>query len=1143
MALPEREETNRTRSWLLAIMPWTLIVITVGVLLSSAGQLDFDVLVDQTTFMIIYLFLLIFSLYFGVILTEGELSTTHLVGMVAFLAMPREAFPITTWVMFIGAVIGAVTLQIRERVQPRVRRRQPVNLRSMAFVIARVTLSFWVSGQLYLISGGTLPLGRLPDDVGQMILSLVIYALVYVTLYFAVFLLEVYSEGHSVAQILRSNLLRVAAIMILPIPFAFLGAEILNELSSASQTTFFAGTILIILALYALGVSEYQLRKQLNELRTVSVVTRAMRAHLNLDALLKTIYIQIAHLLDVQNFVVALYDFEEHRLNFSLVMTQGREETTRFDERGSYEKTLIGYVLRTEAPLLITENVDGRARELGLIPPENNVYSWLGVPLQAGGRELGAIVVLSRDSSRRFNRDDMRLLNIIAASSSIAIENAQLYRQQTERAEQLTTLNRVAVLLSGTLAPDEVLDTVISSASAITNARAVSVYLYWDDAHETLSLARSAGLSDSFMNDPPDPVLFRSQSDPSQKQLPIAVSDIAQDKNASFVRDILKREEKASFIELPLYVGDENLGVLVIYYEKPQVFTGDKIELLKTFANQAAQAIANARAYTSTDQAFQRSVEQLLTLAGIGRTLTSTIDLKQICDLILTNAADVTKIDVGMVVILDEVTRKPTVVSQRGYPDSIMQINELEELGLTKHAIAMAEVQRIENVADTELENITLLPDARSVLSVPILRGREALGSITLESRSAGVLSEEDSQFVSQIANQAVIAIDNARLFDRIAEDRDRMQVLLDAMEEGIMLIDEQGRIVVANPRIDLIGVNQSALTGKPLLDLLDDPDLDLMQKAGFASKEDATTLINNLIQTENYQPVSYVLSGELGMLHIRRQIIPIRHEDGAIIGLLLVYYNKTEEEELARSREEISRMIVHDLRSPLTAVTTSLKLLTDFVPKDADFYSLVETTTDASRRAIRKLLSRVDSLLDISKMESGQLSVDTELNELSEIAKNVISELQPLAQELDVILESAINEDVPPLNIDGDKVERLILNLVDNALKYSPGESNITIRANAPGVNGANPGYLRVDVIDQGPGVPTEYKETLFDRFVQIEGRRKVRRGVGLGLTFCRMVVEAHGGHIWIEDNAEGGSIFAFTLPLASVERLPDDE
>ena len=1143
MALPEREETNRTRSWLLAIMPWTLIVITVGVLLSSAGQLDFDVLVDQTTFMIIYLFLLIFSLYFGVILTEGELSTTHLVGMVAFLAMPREAFPITTWVMFIGAVIGAVTLQIRERVQPRVRRRQPVNLRSMAFVIARVTLSFWVSGQLYLISGGTLPLGRLPDDVGQMILSLVIYALVYVTLYFAVFLLEVYSEGHSVAQILRSNLLRVAAIMILPIPFAFLGAEILNELSSASQTTFFAGTILIILALYALGVSEYQLRKQLNELRTVSVVTRAMRAHLNLDALLKTIYIQIAHLLDVQNFVVALYDFEEHRLNFSLVMTQGREETTRFDERGSYEKTLIGYVLRTEAPLLITENVDGRARELGLIPPENNVYSWLGVPLQAGGRELGAIVVLSRDSSRRFNRDDMRLLNIIAASSSIAIENAQLYRQQTERAEQLTTLNRVAVLLSGTLAPDEVLDTVISSASAITNARAVSVYLYWDDAHETLSLARSAGLSDSFMNDPPDPVLFRSQSDPSQKQLPMAVSDIAQDKNASFVRDILKREEKASFIELPLYVGDENLGVLVIYYEKPQVFTGDKIELLKTFANQAAQAIANARAYTSTDQAFQRSVEQLLTLAGIGRTLTSTIDLKQICDLILTNAADVTKIDVGMVVILDEVTRKPTVVSQRGYPDSIMQINELEELGLTKHAIAMAEVQRIENVADTELENITLLPDARSVLSVPILRGREALGSITLESRSAGVLSEEDSQFVSQIANQAVIAIDNARLFDRIAEDRDRMQVLLDAMEEGIMLIDEQGRIVVANPRIDLIGVNQSALTGKPLLDLLDDPDLDLMQKAGFASKEDATTLINNLIQTENYQPVSYVLSGELGMLHIRRQIIPIRHEDGAIIGLLLVYYNKTEEEELARSREEISRMIVHDLRSPLTAVTTSLKLLTDFVPKDADFYSLVETTTDASRRAIRKLLSRVDSLLDISKMESGQLSVDTELNELSEIAKNVISELQPLAQELDVILESAINEDVPPLNIDGDKVERLILNLVDNALKYSPGESNITIRANAPGVNGANPGYLRVDVIDQGPGVPTEYKETLFDRFVQIEGRRKVRRGVGLGLTFCRMVVEAHGGHIWIEDNAEGGSIFAFTLPLASVERLPDDE
>ncbi|MCA9910912.1 MAG: hypothetical protein KC519_19790, partial [Anaerolineae bacterium] len=221
-----------------------------------------------------------------------------------------------------------------------------------------------------------------------------------------------------------------------------------------------------------------------------------------------------------------------------------------------------------------------------------------------------------------------------------------------------------------------------------------------------------------------------------------------------------------------------------------------------------------------------------------------------------------------------------------------------------------------------------------------------------------------------------------------------------------------------------------------------------------------------------------------------------------------------------------------HDLRSPLTAVTTSLKLMNEVIPAESEFKEVIDSASSAGRRAIRKLLDRVDSLLDVARLESGQINLETRSAELATIVDTVCAELSPLAYELDVKMEIDIPDTLPMLQVDADKTERVFLNLLDNALKFSPEDSAVTIRAHAPGTAGATDGYVRVDVIDLGPGVPEEYKLTLFNRFVQVRGREGRRRGSGLGLTFCRLVVEAHGGRIWIEDNNTGGTIFSFTLP-----------
>jgi signal transduction histidine kinase len=255
--------------------------------------------------------------------------------------------------------------------------------------------------------------------------------------------------------------------------------------------------------------------------------------------------------------------------------------------------------------------------------------------------------------------------------------------------------------------------------------------------------------------------------------------------------------------------------------------------------------------------------------------------------------------------------------------------------------------------------------------------------------------------------------------------------------------------------------------------------------------------------------------------------MVPVLDQQHKAMGWLMVFADATEERQLAQAREDLSRMVVHDLRGPLTAISASMKLLTEMVPTTDVLGGMVRKTTDASQRAVRKLLGLVNSLLDIAKMESGNMVLERAPHSLRPLADSVRAELEPLAEELSIRMEVQIPEHLPSLFIDSEKVERVLLNLVDNALKFSPEDGLIQIRART---NGA--GHVRVEIVDGGPGVPDDFKARIFDRFQQLDPTRSHRRGTGLGLTFCRLTVESHGGRIWIEDNPTGGSIFAFTLP-----------
>lgn len=1105
---------------------------------------------------VVYALLTAFAVYFSVPLRGGAISLAHAVGIIAFLSLPAEAQPMMTLMMFAGALLGGVPWALMGW-HPTLRRRHMRGWQTLIFIVARVTLSFYGAAQFYLAAGAPLPIEPIDElETAQQGIPLVVYALVYLLSAFTLYVTQVVSDAHTSPRFWRDNLFGLTILLLLPMPFAVMGADVAR---ADESLPFFTVTIIgVALSLFGLHVtsrSEQRLRQQLQEMQRLSSATRAMGGNLDLDELLRASYAEVQQLLGVSTFTVALKDAAHPGISYPLMMREHQPVTLTDDPP---DAPLILHVIVTRQPLMLADDPASEARQLGLLAPPEETVAWLGVPLMSGQRILGAFVISTRDPEQRFIAEDQRLLTMIATNASITIENAQLYAQKSARADQLGILNQVSALLTRTLSPTEVLDTIVSSAGMIADANAVAVYLRDNEPrtnenrapHELPPrLLRSAGLSPRFNADPPLP-LTHQEPQPRHEQMimpgPLVINNLAYLEHPPHLKRLLTQEGKRAFVELPVTYGEANLGVIVLYFDAPQTFTEEQIDLMQAFATQAAQAISNARAFASTDQALERRVEQLFVLAAMGRLLNAALDTDKIYEIVLNYATDATKAQRGLVA-LHEGEGQFRLMARRGYADGSLNDTSVFERDATAEVLTQRQALICQDVRERS-DYIPLAPRTRSLLIIPMLKGREMLGIIRLESDDRKAFSESDSHFVGQIANQAIIAADNTQLFQRVRRTRDRLQIILNAMEEGLILIDESETVILANPRVDLLGFTPDQLLDQPVTQLMARHE-HFAERLGFGSAESLRHALREMrdplrqTQTEAFysersaeghagQQVE--IESDQGVRYLQRQVIPIRNEEKHVVGLLLVFYNKTEEYELARARDSFSQMIVHDMRGPLTAVTTSIAILQSIIPQESNYRPIVDRTADASRRAIRKVLTRVDSLLDISKLESGELHLERDVTTLSHIVESVTSDLAPLAHELDVSIHCELDPALPSLHVDTDKTERMLLNLVDNGLKYSPTGGQLLVRGFVETArNGQAAPAIRIQVIDQGPGVPDEYKQRLFDRFVQIEGRQVMRRGVGLGLTFCRLVAEAHQGAIWVDDNPAGGSIFNVRLPL----------
>jgi len=538
---------------------------------------------------------------------------------------------------------------------------------------------------------------------------------------------------------------------------------------------------------------------------------------------------------------------------------------------------------------------------------------------------------------------------------------------------------------------------------------------------------------------------------------------------------------------------------------------------------------------------LERRVRELTSLNAVGRALSTHLDVSLVLNAVREQIVSLMGEDSIYVALYEPEQDRihfPLAVEE-GKPQRWRSRRPAN--GLTEYVLRTKKPLLLKGDVAAEAARLGIKPVGRipkAWLGVPLLVGEEARGVLAVQRYTSPEPYDEDHvQVLTTIAAQAAVAIENARLYQRtdeaLAQKVQELEAVLDATQEGILLLDLNGRVVRANPFArELWGVEEEEILGQEVRG-------ELAQKLGYTPEELHQTL-NDLSRHPR------TLRGEFslpGPRFIERVITPVRSAKGQTLGWLVVMRDVTEARELEAMREDLAHMIVHDLRSPLASIITGSHLLEEHLNKsEREAWMLL----DIMHKSAQKMLDLVNSLLDIRKMEKGELPLKLEERELESSLKEAIARVSPLATYSKVELREEIGP-LPTLRFDRERIGRVLSNLLDNAIKFTPQGGQVTLKAMVINVKEGKAKEVKlhpprplpdgrwvlVQVIDTGPGIPPAYRERVFEKFFQIPGDRGARRGTGLGLAFCKLVVEAHGGHIWVEEGPQGGSAFSFVLPL----------
>lgn len=1222
---------------------------------------------------VIILFIVIQSL-FPLDLFRSDFTLVHIIA-IGFGLLTNSA--LAGWAIVLGMVLGHL---LRRPAQRKWLHLSPPQswmdtLVSIALLnlslIAAVGLSDWDGTSQFSAGGGV--------SIQAVLSPVLLFALFY-TLLISV---DALFRGEYKSSHFWHDLGWLVSLVWLPVPFVIFVVRVYPAVGLWSLLVLGGFSVLLAVLLYYVWQARREQRRLVQELATISQVSQTIQATPDMEKLLPALQHQVSQHFGVDNFYIAIYDQRDEKIWYPLAVKHGMRQS--WAPRALADR-LTDRVILERQPILIPSHASQELVRIGLPAGEGAPAAWMGVPLFSAEGVIGCLAVFTDSPQLSFSPSDLDLFVTLAGQVGVAIANTLLHEQLQRRVSQLEALNQFTMNITESLDVEHVFTQVCRSVTQVGSGRRSAIYIL-DLETGVVDLAHAYELSQDFVSASQTVELAQ---DSRTQCLRTGRPDLIPDTHAAGKTaevgaqywEWLQREKIAAVGYFPLISPDGQIGYLAVYYDAEHDFLTEEVELLQSFAAQAAMAVANARLHTRTDLALARRVHQLSILETISRELAGAIYSDRLFELILNYAMDFTNATAGMIALLAGDNQCVQVKAQRAHLKPGEQ-SALEE-GIWRLAI---QGQKLINIADLHQEagdSDLIMRPARSHLSVPLIHQSRVLGVISLESEVGGVFSANDEAFVSQLANQAAVAVINAELyqetqhrlqelstlyilsnslagnlepenilktigralhsvveshpivlylwdqasnrfelkqvipdsaevsgyfagqfaslgevsltqrdreeeqrspttgfesspglvfpmvsgdqplglvvlnapenvpvqpddmqllqaivaqgtialqnalfFSDITNVRDRLAAVLNSVGEGILMLEPGGQIILANRALEL-------LTDQPIEDLvgkrLNTLSLQTLTSIGFSAPE-VDRLVDSLdgLQAPELQRTRVKVKDHYAEKTLERTLWAVRGQAGRAVGWVLVLRDVTEEEQVIQARELIGETLIHDLRSPISAVLGALEVIETAMPEGGgDEFEVTTQALHVARRGAQRVLGLIETLMDIARMQSGKMEITQSVIELRSVVSNVLNDYLPQSKEYGVILRNEVPSDLPPLYADQGKIIRVVANLVDNALKYSPSGGQVSVLAQLEAEK-----EVSICVRDNGPGIPEEFRQKIFERFSQIPGMRGRRRGTGLGLAFCKLAVEAHSGRIWVESNASGGSDFVFTLPV----------
>ncbi len=571
--------------------------------------------------------------------------------------------------------------------------------------------------------------------------------------------------------------------------------------------------------------------------------------------------------------------------------------------------------------------------------------------------------------------------------------------------------------------------------------------------------------------------------------------------------------DSRSAISVPVTARDRVVGVLTLVHPEAGHFKQDDLTLLKAIADQAGIAVENARLFAES----RRQVEATLALAESARVVTASLDMEDVLDRILEQTIRTLDVQAASLAMLDPETGELEFkVARGGGGEAIVGFCLEPGQGIEGWVAQHGEAVSVDNAP----EDPRFFPGVdertgfktRSVACVPIFVQEALIGVLEALNPNRRSFGSEQVDLLNGIAGLAGTAITHAQLFADTQAAHERYAGLFNDSIDPIIITDLAGKVTEANRRAEsFLGLDLAYLKERTIFSLhAPDPER-LPEKLSQIRVGETIAYDGEVEHRDGYRmPVE---------VHIKR--IDIERQPF----LQWILRDISERQALDELRTDLTSMIFHDLRSPLGNVMSSLEMLQASVPTDNE---TVQSVLSIAMRSSRRLSRLVESLLDLGQLEAGQAVLHKESASLGAVITEAVEEVHPVAEAKGHTLRFNLARNLPDIECDVEMVRRVVINLLENAVKYTHSGGDITVSA-VPTDSGD---MLAVSVTDTGPGIPQRDQQAIFDKFARIHGEGRPK-GLGLGLAFCRLAVEAHGGTIWVESEEGEGSTFTFTLPL----------